>query len=250
MGAFTAIQHQAKFDANGKTSITGVSGTAGTSDVNGTAEIVRVGVDPSTGAMFTKSVGGGGADGGTFQSGTTSGNLIQAVVQGTPTTVADQSIGAVRMSSNRALKIDQDTLLAGEDLTNNVLGILLKPVASSTYAPSEFTSFGAAAGTGSLVKASAGNVLSFDVTSTDTAIRYFQIFNQGSAPVLGQTAVASYPLGSVTAGGVFRLQVGVDDLAPSRYNSSGIAVAISSTNGTLGTASVTAANHTIHLKYI
>ena len=137
-----------------------------------------------------------------------------------------------------------------EDNTAGVAGVNQKPVASSTYAPSEHLNAGAAAGTGVLIKASAGNVYSFDVTSATTALRYFQLFNQGTVPVLGQTPVASYVLGSVPAGGVFRLQVSSADLAPSRYFATGIAAAISSTQGTLGTASITAADYSWHIKYV
>lgn len=148
------------------------------------------------------------------------------------------------------LPVSLQTLIAGEDITNNVLGVLPKPVASSTYAPSDHTNFGAAAGTGVLIKASAGNVFSVDVTSATTALRYFQLFNQGTVPVVGQTPVASYPLGSVPAGGVFRLTLDSNHFAPSKHFSTGIAAAISSTQGTLGTASITITDYSWHIKYV
>jgi hypothetical protein len=186
----------------------------------------------------------GGASG--YAEGTTVGTITgNALVfrnsGGTMTTV---------QSGGSALPVTLDTLIGGEDLTNNVMGNLQKPVASSTYAPSQHTNFGAAAGTGVLIKASAGNVYAFDVTSATAAVRYFQLFNQGTVPVVGQTPIASYPIGSVPAGGISRLQVSSVDLAPSLYHSTGIAAAISSTSGTLGTASITAADYSWHIKYV
>lgn len=65
--------------------------------------------------------GGGGSDGATHTAGSTDGTPIQGVYEATPTQVADNKVGTVGMSSNRALKVTQDTLLAGEDLTADVL---------------------------------------------------------------------------------------------------------------------------------
>lgn len=67
--------------------------------------------------------GGGGSDGATHTAGSTDGTPIQGVYEATPTQVADGKVGTVGMSTNRALKVTQDTLLAGEDLTNNVIKV-------------------------------------------------------------------------------------------------------------------------------
>lgn len=158
--------------------------------------------------------------------------------------------GGTVVGTAQPLPVTLQTQLAGEDLTNDVQGNLQKPVASSTYSPSDHTNFGAAAGTGVLIKASAGNVYAADVTSATAAVRYFQLFNQGTVPVVGQTPVASYPLGSVPVGGISRLQLDSTHFAPSKYFSTGIAAAISSTSGTLGTASITAADYSWHIKYV
>lgn len=214
-----------------------------------TAGTVAVDMTASTGEGAA-SAGGGAAEATAFGSSSTSGQPAMGVYQATPTAVGDGTIGVARISANRAWKTDADTLMAGEDLTNNVQGQLQKPVASSTYAPSQHTNFGAAAGTGVLVKGTAGNVYGFDVTSATTALRYFQIFNQGTVAVVGQTPIASYELGSVPAGSTYRLQVSSSDLAPSIYCGTGIAAAISSTKGTLGTASITAADYSWHIKYV
>jgi len=139
-----------------------------------------------------------------------------------------------------------------EDNTNGVAAGNFKPVASSTYAPSVHTNFGAAAGTGVLIKASTGNVYSVYVTSGTTAQRYFQLFNQGSVAVVGQTPVLSFPigLGSALTGDLAVLQLDSTWFAPSHYFSTGIAAAISSTNGTLGTASITITDYTWTIRYV
>lgn len=202
------------------------------------------------GSVVAVRTSGGVVDQSTFNSGTTSTTIISGVYQSTPSTIADGKAAAIGIDVNRNVKITQATLEAGEDLTNNVLGVLQKPVSSSVYTPTEFTSFGAAAGTGVAVKASAGNIYSVYVTSAASAIRYFQVFNSATALAVGGTPIASYPLGSVPAGGIYELKLDTTHFAPSRYMSTGIAVAISSTNGTLGTASVTASEHNILIKYI
>lgn len=205
-------------------------------------ELAKFNNDNGTVSVQVTQVGGasGYAEGGTV--GTVTGNaIVFRNAGGTTTTI---------QSGGSALPVTLDTLIGGEDLTNNVMGNLQKPVASSVYAPSEHLNMGAAAGTGVLIKAAAGNVYAFDVTSATAAVRYFQLFNQGTVPVVGQTPVASYPIGSVPVGGISRLQVSSTDLAPSRYFSTGIAAAISSTQGTLGTASITAADYSWHIKYV
>lgn len=144
------------------------------------------------------------------------------------------------------------TLIAGEDLTNNVLGELMKPIAAAAYAPSIHTNFGAAAGTGVAIKASAGNVYSAYVTSGTNVQRYFQIFNSATALAVGGTPIASYPigLGSILAGDFAVLQLDTTHFAPSLYCSTGIAAAISSTLGTLGTAGITAGDYSWNIKYV
>ncbi len=51
------------------------------------------------------------ADGATFTSGSTAGNIIEAVYQSSPTTVADGKVGAVGMDSSRNLKTTLATSL-------------------------------------------------------------------------------------------------------------------------------------------
>lgn len=54
----TGRAYQAVEDANKNSSILFVSGTVGSSDVNGTAEVVRGGANPNTGAQYVETLGG------------------------------------------------------------------------------------------------------------------------------------------------------------------------------------------------
>lgn len=62
MGLKTAREHNAAQDTNDFPTLTAVSGTVGTADTAGTAEIVRIGADPSTGALYVNDLS---SDGGT-----------------------------------------------------------------------------------------------------------------------------------------------------------------------------------------
>jgi len=139
-----------------------------------------------------------------------------------------------------------------EDNTAGVAAQNFKPVNSSTYAPSTDIDLYGASGTGKLVKNSAGNVYSVFVTSGTNAQRYFQLFNQSTVAVVGQTPVLSYPIGigSVLSGDFAVLQLDNTHFSPSHYFSIGIAAAISSTPGTLGTASIGTAEHSWVIRYV
>jgi hypothetical protein len=136
----------------------------------------------------------------------------------------------------------------GGNVPTDVWGNIMKPVNDSTYAPTEYTSFGAVAGTN--VKSSAGNIYSVYVDHIGSAVRYFQIFNASTAVPNGATPVASYRMGSVATGNIGVLPLDTTHFSPSRYMGTGISWAISSTNGTLGTASVTASEYNVHIKYM
>jgi len=107
--------------------------------------------------ILRKIADGGSVDGGTFTAGTTGGTVLQGVYQATPTSVADGKAGAVGMTANRALKISQDTLVSGEDLTNNRL--MVRP----TY------SYSAVAVADVQVKASAGYLHTVTISCNDAA---------------------------------------------------------------------------------
>lgn len=65
--------------------------------------------------------GGSTADGASFTAGTSTGTISEGVYESTPTTVADGKAGAIGIDASRNTKVTQATLIAGEDLTNNLM---------------------------------------------------------------------------------------------------------------------------------
>jgi hypothetical protein len=97
---------------NQQFSILGVQGTLGTSDVQGTAPTLPIGVNPSTGAMFVQDLSGAGGTtniqgsvsitGGTFNAGTVSGSSMElsgSVTAGTATLIASTDVSNYRWFS-------------------------------------------------------------------------------------------------------------------------------------------------------
>src|SRR3990167_3675315 len=82
----TEVPYNAKQDANDFPTNTFVSGSIGSADVNGTAEIVRGGADPSTGAQYVYNLGPAGTTANTITGGTL--NLLEAGTFSTTTAVA------------------------------------------------------------------------------------------------------------------------------------------------------------------
>lgn len=76
MGDPSAIQHNARQDYNRFPSLIGVSGTPGTSDTAGTAEIVKIGANPTTGALYVESTTSGVAP----VSGTVQVNMVPVTI--------------------------------------------------------------------------------------------------------------------------------------------------------------------------
>ncbi len=76
-------------------------------------------VSPATGASF----GASSADGSTFTQGTTTGGISMGVYVASPQTLTTGKAGAVALDINRNLMVSLASLIAGEDLTNNVLKV-------------------------------------------------------------------------------------------------------------------------------
>ena len=91
MGDFRAIEHQARQDASRFPSMTGVSGTMGTADTTGTAEVVRIGANPTTGALYVQDLAGA--------SGTTTVQMISGTLN-VGTVVVSSSSGGTNVNVN------------------------------------------------------------------------------------------------------------------------------------------------------
>ena len=159
----TESPYSAAVDANQVPTNTFTSGTVGTSDTTGTAEVIRGGANPATGAQYVEILGIGG---GTIWSGT-----LPVVEQDAPT---------------------------AEDNTNGVIAGIMKPVLSSSYSPLISANFGA--NLGSSVKGTSGNVYSVHFVNLSGSTVFLQFHNVGSANPIGSIPVYSYPVpgGSTT----------------------------------------------------
>jgi hypothetical protein len=139
------------------------------------------------------------------------------------------------------------TGIAGEDVTNNVMGVTQKPVLSSAYSVSAFTAWGTAASAG--VKAIPGIVFGAFVSNQNAALRYFQLFNISAAPAANAVPVWSFPIPAGTAANPGILQLpnlffGMNGY----YHNTGIAWGVSTTRATFTAA--TPADHDINLQYL
>lgn len=129
-----------------------------------------------------------------------------------PDSVHEGDAGALRMTLTRFLKVSLGDLISGEDQTNNVMQVIQKPLAVSTYAPDMDTS--SAAEASSVTKASAGVLYGFTFSNANAATRYIQFFNSTTVPAdttvpvivfmcpAGQTISAEWPKGRYFSTGI------------------------------------------------
>lgn len=142
-----------------------------------------------------------------------------------------------------AAKVYLASLLAGEDLTNNVLGTVRKHPIVSTYSPSVSTSFGTAVTANA--KATPAIFKGARVSNVNAAIRYFQIFNTTGAttPVLMSFAI---PAGTATVPSF--LEIGEHVMGANGYFlSTGLTWGISTTRDSYVAGTNT--DHQVHVFY-
>lgn len=175
-----------------------------------------------------------------------SGNPVQvgAVYNSTAPSPATGQIEPLQSDSLGNLQSNMYTAIAGEDLTNNVLALAIKPLSVSTYTPTVYSNF-AGAVTGAPIKASAGNLFTIVATNANAAVRYLQLHNLTAKPAGGAVPIAVFPI--PVANGT--LQLGDQAFSLMGINfATGITWAVSTTIGTF-TDAATAAEHTIFSTY-
>lgn len=169
-------------------------------------------------------------------------SLPWAKYDATPTARTTGQSGPLQASSAGALHVNNYTLAAGEDQTNNVMMVTQKPLAVSTYAPTRYVNI--ATSTTATVKSSTGNIFSCSITNTTASLQYLQLFNTTTALVSG-TTVPVYSFG-VAAGAGSTTVIGNDFFTSAGVNfSTGIIFGVSSAYGTYtaGTAAVVAIHY-------
>lgn len=153
--------------------------------------------------------------------------------------VVDDSIDAIKTTSV--------SLGGGEDTVKKVLGVLMKPVASATYAPQTYKDYGTV--TKANITSVAANVFAVYAINRNAAVRYFQIHNKSSAPAAGETPVISLPIPAGTTNNPGILQLDSSWFSSSERVETGLGWAISTTQSTF-TDSATASDHSVHIRYV
>ncbi|MBI4496851.1 MAG: hypothetical protein HY689_02990 [Chloroflexi bacterium] len=177
------------------------------------------------------------------------GFMFLAVRRDTPTALAaDGDYIPVTVDVNGALHVNLATLLAGEDQTGGVLGTLMKPVSSATYAPTLYQNV-AGNVTKANIKASAGNVYSVRFINKNASPRYLQLHNKATAPAATETPQLSFLVPGGTADQPAVLELDSTWFAPSARFTTGIGWAVSTTAGNF-TDSATASEHEVQVRYV
>lgn len=156
--------------------------------------------------------------------------------------------GDLQMDVNGNTKVTLATNIFGEDSTNNVMAVVQKPLAVSTYMPSLYTEITQV--TKANIKASTGNVFSIYISNANAAVRYFQLHNKATVPLATEVPIYSIPVPAGTANnpGVVILDQGF--FSNSGHNfATGIGWAISTTMATF-TDSATNTEHIAVIHYV
>ena len=115
-------------------------------------------------------------------------SLPWGIYNATPTSRTEGQGGPLQTTSRGAVNTNADTLTSGEDQTNNLVQIIQKPVAVSTYAYSRDSSTALEAS--SIAKASAGNLYrAFGVIDATAPTDMYYILFLDSATLTGDGAV-------------------------------------------------------------
>lgn len=205
-------------------------------DSSGNLQVTVQGWGPSVTSTVTGNVASGSAD---------SGNPVKTggVYNTSAPALANGQRGDTQMDSAANTKVYTSTLGAGEDLTNNVLGITQKYVIASTYAYSWDNAFG----TATTHNAFSGAALleSVHVTNVSNAILYFQIYN--STGSTSGTPAFSFPVPAGTSTAPSVLILDQTFFGNGVYLATGLTWGCSTTQATY--TGGTAANYNVNLGY-
>lgn len=174
--------------------------------------------------------------------------LPWGIYHATPTTRTEGQGGPLETDASGNLKVTLATQLGGENLTDDVMGVQNKPVASSTYSPTLYAPLTQV--TKNVIKASAGNVLGIYITNDNAAVRYFQLHNKATAPAAAEVPIRSLKIPAGTANNPGVLILGRDFFGPGgQYLATGIGWAVSTTLATF-TDSATNTEHIVNVDYV
>lgn len=119
-----------------------------------------------------------------------------AVFNAAPTPRTEAQVGPLQEDSLGNLNVTVATKLAGEDFTNDLIGVMTKPTISTTYSWTRFQNLGA--NTTLNVKASAGQLFSIYCHNITGSPRFFQFHNTATVPAASAVPLLTFlvPLSS------------------------------------------------------
>lgn len=159
-----------------------------------------------------------------------------------PTAVAAGDASYVGTSLQQEVLVYLSRLISGEDQTNNSLITVAKPIATSTYAFTQYQNLGAAVS--AAIKTSSGNVFSISCHNENASDRYFQLHDSISAP-----AAAAVPKHSFLVSTNNQIIIGVDFFGQQGLHfSTGIAFGFSTTKDTYTAGA--AGDHSSFVNYV
>jgi hypothetical protein len=153
-----------------------------------------------------------------------------------------QNVHVANFADGGTIPTQEQLAPQAEDNVNAVIAVAIRPLATSTYAPSVYTNFGSSVAAN--VKASAGNVLAITCANANASTRYIQIHNTTSAPTGGAVPYLSFAVPANS-----QVVIGSQSLGGNGvYLSTGITMAFSTTAGTYTAASASDQNTQILYK--
>lgn len=232
-GTPTAV-NSAHFDANQHPSMTGVLGTLGTADTQGTALTLPVGVDPSTGAIYTIEIGTSGGGGGSNV------NIVTGTQQTLGTVGSVNGVAVVSALTNGSINILTGTIQSSGNGTivggtvNNLATGTINALASGTITGGTLQNLVSGtinAGTlvnngGTLQNLNAGTITALaSGTITGGTV---QNLVSGTINALASGTITGGTLGNLNAGTITLIQAGTFQLSK-------VPVQVGTSYGTVGT---------------
>jgi len=203
----TEPPYNAAQDANDFPSLTAVSGTAGTADVSGTAEQIRIGGNPTTGALYVQDLAGaGGTNSVTVVSGTqqTLGTVGTVIGLGTATNLGSVTNVGVVHNAGTIAALPILNLTTGTITTGSLSNVAMFHAGTVVQASGTTTLVSTVTTLSSLTNGSV-NILTGTLQSsgTTTGVGVVSNLTNGSVNILtGTLAVSLGTVGGKAASGV------------------------------------------------
>ena len=169
---------------------------------------------------------------------------VRSIYNATPSNLTTGTSSQLQSDIQGNLRVYLASQIYGEDSTNNVIGVVNKPIITVTYSPAVDTSFGTLVTHNA--KSGAGLLQSFTVSNVGATLVWFQIYNSTGTTTGSPLLSFPVPAGSATVPGILSISSPFFS-SNGLYFSTGITWAISTVQSTYTAG--TAANYNINLIY-